>query len=304
MDKLRSLEAFVAAADTGSFADASAPLGMSAQMVAKHIQSLEDQLGVRLINRTTRRQSLTEFGERYLERCRIILAETKAADAMAGETLSEPQGRIRISAPINFGSSSLMNFLTSYLSRYPLTEVEVSLSDRYVNLTEEGFEAVFRIGNPEVDKSSSLVMRPLRPYRLIVCASPDYLSRYGRPDCPAELATHECVGYMSWDRIAKREWKFTKDGNTLPVEVKSRLMLNDTRAQINAAISGFGIILQAEDMLEGPVRRGELVRILEDYNGPAMPLSLIYSADRHQTAKLKTFIAEAMSCFFTSQQDR
>lgn len=297
MDRLKSMEAFVSAADTGSFASAAAPLGMSAQMVAKHIHALEDRLGVRLINRTTRRQSLTEFGERYLERCRLILAEAEAADAMAGEMLSELQGRIRVSAPINFGSGSLMNFLTGYLTRYPLTEVEVSLSDRYVNLTEEGFEAVFRVGDPDVNMSSSLVMRPLSPYQLILCASPAYLTRYGEPRSPAELATHECVGYVSWDRIAKSEWRFARNGKTFPVEVRSRLMLNDTRAQINAAIGGFGIILQAEDMLQSHIRSGELVQILEDYSGPSMPLNLIYPADRRQTAKLKTFIAEATACF-------
>lgn len=297
MDRLKSMEAFVAAADMGSFSGAAAPLGMSSQMVAKYIHALEDRLGIRLINRTTRRQSLTEFGERYLERCRLILAEAEAADAMAGETLSEPQGRIRVSAPINFGSSSLMNFLTGYLTRYPLTEVEVSLSDRYVNLTEEAFEAVFRVGEPEINMSTSLVMRPLRPYRLILCAAPEYLIRHGEPRSPAELATHECVGYVSWNRIAKSEWRLTQNGETYPVEVRSRLMLNDTRAQINAAIGGFGIILQAEDMLQSHVDSGELVRILEDYSGPSMPLNLIYPADRRQTAKLKTFIAEATACF-------
>ena len=297
MDRLKSMEAFVSAAEAGSFSGAAAPLGISAQMVAKHIHALEDRLGVRLINRTTRRQSLTEFGERYLERCRHILAEAEAADAMAGETLSEPQGRIRVSAPVNFGSGSLMKFLTGYLTRYPLTEVEASLSDRYVNLTEEGFEAVFRVGEPELNMSSSLVVRPLKPYKLIVCASSSYLTRYGEPRSPAELAAHECVGYVSWDRIAKSEWRFTQNGNIFPVEVRSRLMLNDTRAQINAAIGGFGIILQAEDMLQSHIRSGDLVQILEEYNGPSMPLNLIYPADRRQTAKLKTFISEATACF-------
>lgn len=297
MDRFRSMEAFVTAAEDGSFSAAATALGVTPQLIAKHISNLEERLGLRLLNRTTRRQSLTEFGQQYYERCKIILAAAETADAMASETLAEPRGKIRVSAPYNFGSHSLIPFLTDYLSNWPETEVELSLSDRFVNVVEEGFEAVFRVGDTSLGNSSALVSRQLRPFRLFACASPTYLCRKGTPQHPGELSHHECLGYVFWDRMTDKVWEFKKDGETLRIPIKSRLTVNDTKAKLNAALEGFGITLCAEDMLLPYVRRGELVPLFEDYEAPSKPVSLIYPADRQQSAKLRSFIISAVKKF-------
>ena len=192
MDRLAAMAAFVKAADAGSFAAAAGPLGLSPQMVAKHVAFLEHRLGARLLNRTTRRQSLTEVGREYRERCRIVLAEATAADALAEEAMATPRGRLRISAPVTFGAHGLVPLVIRYLRDHPDVEVDLTLTDRFVDLVEEGYEAVFRIG-PLAD--SSLMARALAPYRLIACASPAYLRARGTPLVPPDLVDHECLGY-------------------------------------------------------------------------------------------------------------
>ena len=163
MDRLTSMAAFVTAADVGSFAAAAAQLGMSPQMVAKHVTFLEDRLGSRLLNRTTRRQSLTEVGRAYHERCKIVLAEADAADALAQERRALPRGRLRITAPVTFGAHSLMPLVTRYLRDHPEVEIDLALTDRFVDLVEEGREVAFRVGLLD---DSGLLARSLAPYRL------------------------------------------------------------------------------------------------------------------------------------------
>ena len=302
MDRLRGMETFVAVAEAGSFASAAPLLGMTPQMVSKHIQALEERLGVRLIHRTTRRQSLTETGQKYYERCKFILTETASADAIASESLTEPSGTLKISAPYNFGSHSLMKFLASYLSENPRTAIELTLTDRYVNLTEEGYEAVFRVGDGGTDMNSHLVSRLLSPYQLILCASPLYLEHHGQPSHPDELAQHECLGYVYWDRITGRDWVFSREGVTYPVKINSRVRVNDINALMTAALEGFGIILAPEDILSDALEDGRLVRLLTDYKVPYRQLSLIYPSDRQQTAKLKSFISAVLRRFSSSTQ--
>ncbi|MFM0757374.1 LysR family transcriptional regulator [Paraburkholderia strydomiana] len=293
-DRLTSMEAFVLAAESGSFVAAASLMGISAQMVAKHVQALEGRLGVRLLHRTTRRQHLTEFGAVYLERCKSILAEADAADALAHSTQIEPRGTLRVTAPYNFGSHSLVAVLTSYLAKYPKTLIELTLTDRFVNLIEEGFEIAFRIGNTRLESSNTLVCRRLKPYSFIACASPDYLKGRTALTHPDDLSQHECLGYVFWDRLTDTEWTFARDGKSYSTKINSRLKINDTKAQVRAALDGFGIIISAEDMVGDHIREGRLVRVLPDYNAPSRALSLIYPVDRTQTAKLKTFVSHAM----------
>lgn len=294
MDRLTSMEAFVRASESGSFVAAATLMGISPQMVAKHIQALEKRLGVRLLHRTTRRQRLTEFGAGYLERCKLILAEVDAADALAQSTQIQPRGTLRITAPHNFGAHSLVGVLTSYLAMNPETSIELTLTDRFVDLISEGFEVAFRIGDPRIDSSSVLVSRKLKPYRLIVCASPGYLE--GRPALrhPDDLSQHECLGYIGWDRLMHTEWSFTRDEKHCLVQIDGRLKINDLRAQVQAALDGFGIILGAEEMVGEHILQGRLEQVLPDYEASAPALSLIYPADRTQTAKLKTFVSHVM----------
>ena len=187
MDQLTSIRVFVKAAETGSFAAAAGQLRLSPQMVARHVAALEAHLGTSLIARTTRRQTLTDIGRSYYERCRVVLAEIAEADAVAQEMKATPSGIIRVNAPVTFGSHALAAFITDYLARYPDVQVELTLSDRIVDPIEEEFEVIVRIGELA---DSSMVAWPLLPYRLIACASPDYILRHGEPQTPTDLQHH------------------------------------------------------------------------------------------------------------------
>jgi DNA-binding transcriptional LysR family regulator len=297
LDRLTSMSVFVKAADAGSFAAASSTLGLSAQMIAKHVAHLEDRLGARLLNRTTRRQSLTEMGTIYYQRCKTILEEVDAADSLAAELQAMPRGQLRISAPATFGAHRLAPMITRYLRTYPDVEIDLALTDRSVDLIEEGFEVAFRIG-PLPD--SRLKARALAPYRLVACASPQYLEEHGVPQHPADLAQHECLGYAYWSRPVEREWRFTRQGEAHIASVHSRLNINDAKALWSAAIDGFGIVLGPEIALQECLANGSLIRVMPDYEGPSRAMHLLFSPDKRQTPKLRSFIDFAVAAFSTS----
>lgn len=294
MDRLTSMGAFVMTAESGSYARAAERLGMSPQMVAKHVAALEHRLGARLLNRTTRRQSLTELGSAYYERCKHIVSEAQAADSLAQIMNDTPRGKLKISAPVTFGSYSLMPFVTDFLRHYPEVEIDLHLTDRFVDLVEEGYEVAFRIGPLA---NSSLTARPLAPYRLVACAAPSYLIERGTPQTPADLENHECLGYAYWSRPADREWQFCKGSTVHKVQVTSRLQVNESKALLSAALDGFGIVLGPEDFLQPALQSGELVRLLTDFEAPSRHMHLLYTANRQRTAKLRRFIDAAIARF-------
>lgn len=287
MDRLTSMGVFVKAADSGSFVAAGASLGLSSQMIGKHIGFLEERLGARLLNRTTRRQSLTEVGRAFYERCKVVLAEAEAAEALAEDLHGVPRGRLRVSAPVSFGTYSLVPMLTRYLREHPEVTVDLSLSDRVVNLVDEGYDAAIRIARA-VD--STLITRSLAPYRLVACASPAYLADRGVPRTPADLARHECLGFVYWSRSPMDEWPFRKDGQVHTVRVGSRLQINNGQALRGAALEGFGITLQAYDMLRDDLASGRLIQVLPDYEAPLRPMHILFAPDRRPTPKLRSFI--------------
>ena len=287
MDRLASMAAFVKATDAGSFAAAAAALGMSPQMVAKHVAHLEDRLGTRLLNRTTRRQSLTEIGRTYYERCKLVLAEADAADSLAHEAQAVPRGQLRINAPMTFGVHRLVPLVTRYLGRHPEVAVNLVLNDRVVDLVEEGYEAAFRTG-PLAD--SGLIARTLPPFRTVACASPAYLQERGAPASPADLVHHDCVL-----RPGVEAWHFNRDGRAFEARVRTRLHLNDAKAHLPAALAGFGIVLIAEDLVRDALASGQLVRVLPGYEAPSRPMHLVFLADRRQTPKLRSFIDFAVA---------
>ncbi len=178
LDRLTSMRVFAKAADLGSFTAAGVALGITSQMVGKHVSALEAKLGTPLLQRTTRRQSLTEMGQNFYERCRVILAEADAAYALAENSAGQPKGRLRVSAPVGFGSSRLAPILTDLLDRYPALEVEINLTDRYVDVVDEGYDAVLRLGPIE---DTSLAVRELARHDQVACASPAYLARHSAP---------------------------------------------------------------------------------------------------------------------------
>jgi DNA-binding transcriptional LysR family regulator len=294
MDRLSSMNAFVIAAELGSYARAAERLHMSAQMVAKHVAALEQRLGARLLNRTTRRQSLTELGSAYYERCKHILTEAEAADSLAQIMNDTPRGKLKITAPVTFGSYSLMPLITAFLRDNPDVEIDLHLTDRFVDLVEEGYEAAFRIGPLA---TTGLTARPLAPYRLVVCASPAYLAARGTPQVPADLDRHECLGYAFWSRPADREWIFHQGSTLYSVQVTSRLQINESRALMSAALDGFGMVLGPQDFLHTAMARGELVQVLPDFEAPSRPMHLVYTANRQRTAKLRRFVEAVLARF-------
>ncbi|MBP2872152.1 MULTISPECIES: LysR family transcriptional regulator [Pseudomonas] len=294
MDRLSSMNAFVMAAELGSYARAAERLDMSAQMVAKHVTALEQRLGARLLNRTTRRQSLTELGSAYYERCKHILTEAEAADSLAQIMNDTPRGKLKITAPVTFGSYSLMPLITGFLRDNPDVHIDLHLTDRFVDLVEEGYEAAFRIGPLA---TTGLTARPLAPYRLVVCAAPAYLKASGTPLKPADLEHHECLGYAFWSRPADREWGFYEGAVPHKVQVSSRLQINESRALMSAALDGFGIVLGPQDFLRTALAKGDLVRVLPDFDAPSRAMHLVYTANRQRTAKLRRFVEAVLQRF-------
>ncbi len=294
MDRLTSMAVFVKAVDLGSFTAAATALGSSSQMVDKHIGFLEARLGAQLLRRTTRRQSLTEVGLAFYERCRVILAETDAAGSLVQDLAATPRGRLRVSAPVNFGACAVAPLVGGFLRAYPSVELELSLTDRYVDVVDEGFDAVFRLG-PLGD--SSLHARELGLHRQIACASPAYLAAHGVPSHPDELASHNCLGYVNWSGLPYSEWRFSRHGAVYPVRIRSRFQVNDGRVLRAAALRGDGIILQPEAVVAEDLHDGRLVQVLRDFEAPSRPLYLLFPTRRLQPPKLRVFIDHVAGAF-------
>ncbi len=287
MDRLTSMSIFVKAAELGSFAAAADMLKISPQMVAKNVAWLEARLGARLLNRTTRRQSLTDIGRNYYDRCKIVLTEAEAADTVALEMKVSPSGIIRVNAPVTFGSNSLPPFITRYLAEYPGTEIELTLSDRIVDPVDEGFEVIIRIGELA---DSSMIAWPLRPYRLITCASPDYIAKAGVPETPSDLIHHSCLVYGIWSPSMPCRWIFHRNNKAEEIKPKGRFRSNDWQTLLHAAIDGYGITLGPEDILRNEIQKGSLVQILPQYDGPVRPMHILLPAGLRPTIKIRSFI--------------
>ncbi|TFW21261.1 LysR family transcriptional regulator [Massilia arenosa] len=285
MDQLASMRIFVKVVDLGGLTPVAEAERMSATMVGKHLRQLEERLGVRLLNRTTRRQSLTEAGQLYYERCKHALAEVAAADASVSSMASAPRGLLRVSAAMLFGIHALTPVVNDYLARYPQMRVELHLNDRIVDLIDENMDAAIRVGKlPD----SSLAARPLRPYRLIVCAAPAYLQAHGAPTAPDELRAHNCISFLGvWSQDA---WSFTLDGAERHVGVDGNFKVNSVHALRSAALQGLGIAFIPETMIGDDLASGALVELLADYAAPVRPLNIVYPSTRLVTPKLRTFI--------------
>jgi len=284
MDLLESMRVYVVAVDKGSLSAAAAVCGISSTMAGNHLRALEARLGARLLNRTTRRQHLTAFGEDYYLRCKEILRLVSETDAQAQNLQLAPTGTLRISAPVSFGTEALMPALAIYLDRHPEVSVDVALCDRVVDLMEEGFEAAIRIG-PLPD--STLVARPLAPYRLMICAAPDYLARRGTPDTPGELAEHEC---LSFSPAALAQWRLQNHAGDSRVAVSGRLKVDHGQALRVAALNGMGIVLQPAILLQADVSAGRLVQLFTSYQLPTRPMSVVFLPDRYRSPKLRSFV--------------
>ena len=286
MDRFTSLGVFVKVVEDQSFAAAARDFGLSPAMVSKHVRALEEQLGVRLLNRTTRRLSLTEVGRGYYERARQILADLEDADRAASDLHAAPRGRLKVNAPFSFGIRHVGPAIAGYLAAYPDVTVEITLSDHYIDLLAEGVDITLRIGRlPD----SSLIARRLAPIRLVACAAPAYLARRGAPATPRELAAHDCLLYTY--AASGEEWRFVGPGGAEEVvRVSGRLLANNGDVMISAALAGLGIALAPTFMAGEHVQSGGLVTLLPGYAAPEAALYAVYPPGRHLSAKLRSFV--------------
>jgi len=287
MDRLKSIEVFVKTVEAGSFAAVAERFGMTAPMVGRHVRALEDALGTQLLNRTTRRHSLTEAGRIYYERSKAILAELEAADASVAQMRSIPRGVLRIGAPVIFGSACLAPVLPKYFAANPEVRVELTLNNRVFDLLDEGYDLVLRTGTlPD----SGLIARSLAPYRLVACASPEYIAWKGTPTHPEDLASHSCFGFRPGSEFDT--WSFTgpESDDVISVQVTGPMAANDGHALREAALGGAGIVLQAETLLSPDLKAGRLVKVLEKYPPQALATSVLYSPTKAITPKLRSFI--------------
>jgi DNA-binding transcriptional LysR family regulator len=250
---------FVKAVDLGSFAATADALELSGPMVGKHVRFLEERLGVRLLTRTTRRQSLTDFGRAYYERCRVVLAEAEAADALAADQLAEPRGKLRVTMPAHFGRRCVAPVLLQLARQYPALELDLSFSDRAVDLAEDGYDLAIRTG--DLESKASVIARRVARQRMVVCASPAYLRKHGRPRRIEDLARYHAVIYRRLGRI--RPWLFPRDDQPpLEILLANRLRLDDLDAIADAAAAGMGLAWLPYWLVRERIQAGALVQLL------------------------------------------
>jgi len=285
MDRLVSMAVFRKVAESGSFAAAARALNLSAPMATKHVARLEDWLGVRLLNRTTRRVTVTEAGTDFLGHCIEILDRLDEAEASASKTQSKPRGRLRINAPMSFGIRYLGEPIAQFLSLNPDVSVELTLNDRMVDMVEEGYDLLIRIGRLS---NSSYVARRLARSRLVVCAHPDYLARRGTPQIPEDLNEHECLVYSL--SSSGDIWGFTKGNQRRSIQVVPRLRANNGDVLGDAAMAGLGILRGPEFMHAEDILAGRLVEVLPDWRPEEASIHALYASSRGLPAKVRAFI--------------
>lgn len=286
MDRLVSMGVFARVVESGSLSAVGRDLTLSPAAVGNHIRSLEDWLGARLLHRTTRRLALTEAGEIFLERVHRILDETEEAKRAAIELQGTPRGVLRITVPITFGMHKLGPVIADYLVANPQMQIDLTLSDRTVDLLEEGYDVAIRIGNL-VD--SSLIARRLADMPLILCASPDYIERHGEPTVPEDLTRHQCLVYTL--RLPKGRWTFiSQSGERKAVDVSGRMRASNGEFLRVAATKGLGLTLAPWYVVDDDIRAGRLIRVLTDYHTEGPGLFAVHPSRQRVTLKVRSFI--------------
>ncbi|HYF59892.1 MAG TPA: LysR family transcriptional regulator [Burkholderiaceae bacterium] len=294
MDRFQAMRVFAAVVDAGSFVAASRALDLSKAAVSRQVAELEARLGVRLLHRTTRRLSVTPEGGLFHARCRELLAGLDEAEAEITSRSGIASGRLRVNVPVTFGLLHLAPLWPAFMARHPAVELEVTLSDRLVDLVDEGYDLAVRIGRLG---PSSLVGRRLTSTRMVACASPGYLRAHGAPSHPGELAGHATIAYSL---LATGErWEFVGPGGPVSVEVAPRMRTNSGDTCRAAALADAGIVVQP-DFLVGPdLRAGTLVELMPGWRAPELGVHAVYPTRRHVTPKVRLLIEFLADAFRT-----
>jgi DNA-binding transcriptional LysR family regulator len=285
MDSANELRAFVRVLDRGSFSNAAKDLGLTPSAVSKLVSRLEDRLGVRLLERSTRRLALTPEGETFLARARRIVADIDEAEAEVMQARGAPRGRLRINSGTAFGLHQLAPALADFLARFPEIDIDLSITDRYVDLIEEQADIAVRSGHiPE----GPFIQRKIADLQRVICAAPSYLKRRGTPSVAADLKKHDCI-VVSGPGL--KRWPFKTHGGIDVVEVRPRVSTDDAEAALRLAIEGAGIVRLSDVIVGGPLRDGQLVALLTDiHHVEPFPLAAIYPAGRQRLPRIAVFI--------------
>ena len=286
LDRLAAMAAFVKVVELGGFARAAARLSLSTSAVSRQVAELEAHLGVRLLNRTTRTLSLTESGQAFLERAVQLLADVEEAEALVASASPEPRGMLRLTAPITFGERHLAPAIAAFVARHPVVRFEVELSDRVVDIVDEGFDLAVRIG---ASGSQALIARRIGATQLVCCASPVYLARQGTPRTPADLAGHACLTYAYL--ASPDAWRFVDgEGREHVARVAGPAHANNGRFLAALAAADLGVTLEPDFIVGDDLAAGTLIALLPGYLPPLSPIYAVYPSRRHLSAKVRAFV--------------
>ncbi len=279
------MKVFAAVVETGSFAAAADRLDVSRAMVSKYVAHLEQHLGARLLQRTTRKLALTESGAAYYDRCAQLLIDLAEAEESAASLTAAPRGTLRLTVPVSFGIRHIRPVLSQYLKQYPEVKVDLIVTDRYVDLIEEGIDLAVRIGSlPE----SGLIARKLASDRLVLCGAPEYLKRHGVPRTPADLMRFDCLSYSY--AASGEEWKMVGPDGPHAVKVSGSLRATNADLLILACLDGLGLTRQPLFLVGEDIRSGRLVQVLPEYEFPELGIHAVYLSRKHVSAKVRTFV--------------
>jgi DNA-binding transcriptional LysR family regulator len=297
MDKFDSLRAFTQVVDSGGFAAAAREMGVSRSVVNKLVIALENELGVQLLHRSTRVVTPTETGLAFYERCVEILASLEAAERSITQLHEEPKGRLRVNAPMSFGTMYLAPALADFLVQYPELQVQLTLSDRFIDPIEEGFDVTVRIAEPQ--ESASLIMHSLTSVERILCAAPAYLEAHGTPGDLGELSQYSCLHYGQL--AIANQWALIGPDGEYTISVSGVLCSNNGEVLKDAAVRGLGVTLLPTFIVAAELQQGTLQRVLPDYRGTELAIAVIYPVNRHLSTKVRLLVDFLKERFGDSQ---
>ena len=285
MDTLTAMRLYCAVVENGSLAAASRSLGISPSVVSKQLSRLEDRLGARLLNRTTRRISVTEVGSAYFDRCKRIVADVDEAEAAVSLSHMAPRGLLKITAPTTFAHRHVTPHLPQFIELYPEVSVQVQVNDRIADLVDEGLDLAIRIAHL---KDSSLIARRLAPNHRSIVATPDYLKRRGIPECPDDLLEHDLVTWGDGNPI--NDWHFMVNGREQVIRTRSTVTINNGDSILAAVLAGGGLAMLASFMTGEYVQSGRLLPVLDEFVREDVPIYAVYPSTRHLSPKVRAFV--------------
>lgn len=288
MDKLKSLMIFMRSAQCGSFSEAARQLGMAPSAVSRAVLRLEDDLGARLLQRTTRSLTLTEDGNRFYQRAQQILNDLEEAELEVKQSQSSPTGTLRLDLSFTFGKLHIAPALLQFTTQHPELKLNVSFNDRLLDLIEEGIDATVRIGTPS---DSSLIMHHLATAHYVTCASLQYLAQKGTPTIPTELLQHRCVNFIFSQSRQEHKWKFEQNGKAIDLNVDSYLRFDNSEVILEAVIQGAGVVQLPRFIAANSIALGHLRPILQSYASRfGLPIAVLYPQKRYLSAKVRVFV--------------